>query len=247
MVDPRNKITRILKAIEESKIQELPQDLAAIANVFYTDPLIQEATNVYKNDFSRAVLEALLFCDFTDKEIAQLIGLSPEVCAKYREIFFDTSVFKNQLDKLEYFNKVKSEILNVIESVNPNNYSEDQKKLIEALEKESIGFKIMSVYLKLGKKYVYHVFGGMSISDDDMVDLVRMSIRDTIMAAVSNRVLNRDREAKDWYRTASVLIASLKTIDKGKGSEEGKVDILSNIKAKLESIKQVCNAGDMIG
>jgi len=248
MVNPSHKIDKIL-SLNDNSVSAESEDIRLVYNTIIAknnrDNNIEEAYSIYNNKSHKALIESLLFSDIPIQEISKILDIPDKTINIYKNIFFDISVFKNKIDKLEYFSLYKSKIERAIAGVNDAGITENN--LIE-LECSINALKIMLIYLKLGKKYVVYALGGKDISEDDMVNLIRASIKDAIMSATFNKVLNKEKEAKEWYRTASILVSSLKTVDSK--NKEVVDDPLDNIKIKLEGLQKQLSeitTGDIIG
>jgi hypothetical protein len=60
---------------------------------------VQYAYDIYVDEYKREVLEAFLLASATDKDIFDVIKIPESVSAVYRPIFFDQSVFRDELDR----------------------------------------------------------------------------------------------------------------------------------------------------
>lgn len=63
---------------------------------------ILSAHDIYAHEFKREVIEAFLLCGATPEEIKEILEVALEVTETYSYLFFDASVFENQLDVLDY-------------------------------------------------------------------------------------------------------------------------------------------------
>jgi len=63
---------------------------------------LAEALAIYADEEHRAMMESLLLCGATDGDVKECLEIPPEVTRKYRELIFDSSVFRTRLDKMRY-------------------------------------------------------------------------------------------------------------------------------------------------
>jgi len=61
-------------------------------------PEVEEAFEFWHSPETRHVLNALILAKATDEQLAAGLGFSPTVLSPYRNLFFDRSVFRNDLD-----------------------------------------------------------------------------------------------------------------------------------------------------
>lgn len=251
MVAPDHKYIKISNLDNASLVNE-PEDIRKAYNVLIskteTHKDIEEAYNIFKNNSYKVFIEALLYSDFNAKEISNILDIPESHIECYKNIFFDTSVFKNRLDKIEYFDLIRNKLDKALQDMSNISGGITEKDIIEA-ECVAGSVKIMAIYLKFGKRYVYYAVSGKDVSEDDVSNLIRMSVKEAIITATFNKVLKKDKDAKDWYRIASMLISSLKTVDsKDKSGDSG--DPLDVVRLKLNNIqKQISdiNIGDIVG
>jgi hypothetical protein len=62
--------------------------------------------NVFRNEDTRAVLEAFLLSNTNDQDIAKAIAMEPEEVGQYRYLFFDTSVFHSDLELIVFIQDI---------------------------------------------------------------------------------------------------------------------------------------------
>ena len=115
MKNPREKIETLLKATPE-QVQSLPKDLVDFYNYYngkeIDNDLIKKVVNIYKSNFQRNVLEAFLMGEDVEK-ISSTLNIPVEVVTKFKEICFDTDVFENKVEKMEYISYLKSRLSDV--------------------------------------------------------------------------------------------------------------------------------------
>ena len=112
MKNPREKIETLLKATPE-QVQSLPKDLIDFYNYYngkeIDNELIKKVVNIYKSSFQRNILEAFLMGESIDK-ISSTLNIPVEVITKFKEICFNTDVFENKVEKMEYISYLKSQL-----------------------------------------------------------------------------------------------------------------------------------------
>jgi len=72
----------------------------------HIDPLIHYPVLVYKTDSIRSILEAFLIASKNDFHIAEAIGMPPEEVSFYRHVFFDTGVFRTELELIVFMQEI---------------------------------------------------------------------------------------------------------------------------------------------
>lgn len=70
------------------------------------DPGLVYTYNVFKNPEIRFVLEAFLIAADNNADISEALAMPAEEINIYRELFFDTSVFKTDLELIVYLGKI---------------------------------------------------------------------------------------------------------------------------------------------
>lgn len=63
---------------------------------------VVRAHDIYTHEFKREVLESFLLVDASPEEIQSIIRVSPEVTQAYAHLFFDTTTFVDELDRMDY-------------------------------------------------------------------------------------------------------------------------------------------------
>ena len=66
------------------------------------DAAVARAYDIYTHVFKRETLESLLFAQVSPQEVFEIVSVPVSVTEAYRELFFDTDVFEDDLDRLEY-------------------------------------------------------------------------------------------------------------------------------------------------
>jgi hypothetical protein len=70
------------------------------------DPLINYPILVYKTDSIRSILEAFLIASDNDFAVSEAIAMPPEEVSFYRSIFFDTTVFRTELELIVFMQEI---------------------------------------------------------------------------------------------------------------------------------------------
>lgn len=70
------------------------------------DTLVHYPMNVFRSDAIRNILEAFLIASKNDFSVAEALAMPPEEVNFYREIFFDTSVFKTELEVMVFMQEI---------------------------------------------------------------------------------------------------------------------------------------------
>lgn len=71
-----------------------------------TDPTFNYPYAVFSCEETRAVLEAFLLSNEDDRDIADAVAMEPEEVGQYRFLFFDTSVFKSDLELIVFIREI---------------------------------------------------------------------------------------------------------------------------------------------
>lgn len=252
LINPGHKIEFIL-SLNDQSLASQPEEVVKVYRAIKGQPsseedkVIQEAYNIYNNPFRRYYLEALLFSEIPIPEISSLLELDENIIKEYEKTFFNTSVFKSKIDKFEYFNITKAKADAALNRITKNKETDENE--IAAVESQINAIKIMLIYLKFGPKYVRYALGGKDISEEDLANMIMGSIKEAILSAAFNKALNKEREAKDWYRVSSMLISSLKSIAT-KENKDVDSDPLKNITLRIKSLQEQManiNSGEIIG
>lgn len=81
---------------------KLEQALYLLLQGNATDELVERAHDIYTHEFKREVLEAFLLVGTTAAEIRDIIRVAEAVTETYSYLFFDISVFADDLDIINY-------------------------------------------------------------------------------------------------------------------------------------------------
>lgn len=118
---------RVYKALNDCGLSLRPYELAEGIDVYYpyevedeltgqlklllTDKLvedtfgIEECHRIFSDVYDRQVLEGMLLNGKTPSEISNTLGILSETILTYSALFFDVTVFKNEVEKLVYVRK----------------------------------------------------------------------------------------------------------------------------------------------
>lgn len=105
MQTPRHRFL----AIEKTK-QRLPDwqpgsleaELYAALHGEKANASVVKALDIFRHEYKRETLEAALLSGMSSKEIEDLLRVDAQIVDAYRYLFFDTSVFENRLDEIDY-------------------------------------------------------------------------------------------------------------------------------------------------
>ena len=101
---PEHKYLDVVQAFEEKKRPSsgLEQELYDLLSGQVVSRAVESAMDIYQHEFKREVLEAFLLAGASPEEIDQILRVSVPETEAYRSIFFDPSVFSNELDVIDY-------------------------------------------------------------------------------------------------------------------------------------------------
>lgn len=70
------------------------------------DPVLHYPMLVHKTESIRSILEAFMLASDSDFNVSQAISMPPEEVSLYRELFFDTSVFRTELEIMVFMQEI---------------------------------------------------------------------------------------------------------------------------------------------
>jgi hypothetical protein len=108
---PDHKFHEVKRAAESEKppTGELENGLySLLLGKKGTPARVVSAYDIFTHEFKREVMESFLLCGATPSEINEILGVSSDITEAYIGLFFDTSVFENQLDNLDYAYEYKT-------------------------------------------------------------------------------------------------------------------------------------------
>lgn len=91
-----------VKAAKEEPAGVQEKHLYALLHGKKADDAVTRAYDIYTHVFKRETLESLLFAQVSPQEVFQIVHVPVAVTEAYRELFFDTDIFEDDLDRLEY-------------------------------------------------------------------------------------------------------------------------------------------------
>lgn len=102
---PEHRYLDIRKAVEDGK--QAPdtgpeRDLHVLLQGKDAPGDVSRAYDIFAHTYKRETLESLLLAGATPKEIEKTLGVSSAAAEAYRRLFFDTHIFENALDRIEY-------------------------------------------------------------------------------------------------------------------------------------------------
>lgn len=132
MLAPNHKYIEISNTSDVSKLDELGRKVySVIIKKDESDRDIENAYDIYKNYQRKAFIEALLFSEFSPKEISNILDIPESHIECYSKVFFDISIFKNKLDKIEYFELEKTRVNDSLKAMNSSIGSVTEENVAE--------------------------------------------------------------------------------------------------------------------
>lgn len=95
----------MMRLVEKGKAapDEDAEALMALVQGKKTNNLaVVDAYDTYTRPYKREAVESLLLANCTDEEVEQATGVMRDIVAAYRRFFFNTEVFRDNLDRIEY-------------------------------------------------------------------------------------------------------------------------------------------------
>lgn len=92
---------------------------------------VKRAFDIYQHLYKREVIEAFLLVEASFEEIHQVLRVPAEVTKTYASLFFDTTVFEDELDRIDYAHTYKGDA-----------FGKSLKKFAVDLGKESLKIKM---------------------------------------------------------------------------------------------------------
>jgi len=102
---PDHRYQAVRKAIKsngKAPKGRIEADLFALMQGGNSADEVDYAYDIYNSIFKREVMEAFLLATATPSEIHSILQVPENVTDTYEHLFFDTSVFKNELDRINY-------------------------------------------------------------------------------------------------------------------------------------------------
>jgi len=130
---PSHRFDSVRTAIdsEERPAGKLETELYNFLQGNSADATLTRAYDIYTHTYKREVMESFLLVDVSAEEIEKILGIPSEVTVVYQHLFFDSSVFEDELDRIEY-----------AYSYTRNDYGTELKKYAVDLGKESLKIRM---------------------------------------------------------------------------------------------------------
>lgn len=111
--DPAHHLFSALQAINDKQmpcVDAKAQALIPVLQGVSTDTVLTYAWDKYQDEFSRTVLNSLFLASATYEQMREVTGVPIDVLQRYHDYFFDTTVFRDQLERLSYVQAVESTV-----------------------------------------------------------------------------------------------------------------------------------------
>lgn len=112
---PDHRRCAVVEAVESKK---KPTDLAGAERDFYAllsgkdtskvSDSVRRAHEIFSREFKRETLEALLLVGAGAAEVDHVLRVPEDVTEVYRKLFFDTTVFEDELDIIDYAKSISA-------------------------------------------------------------------------------------------------------------------------------------------
>lgn len=132
MQTPRHRFLAVEKA-KQKPVDPLEAELYAALHSKSATSNVLKALDIFQHEYKRETLEAALLSGMSAKEIEEVLRLDAAVVEVYRYLFFDTSVFENRLDEIDYAYTYKE-----------STFGRDLKKLAVDLGKDCLRVRLAS-------------------------------------------------------------------------------------------------------
>ena len=162
---------------------------------------LQHAHEIYSDPYKKEVLEAFILSGATTDEISTSLRLNTEVIEIYKYLFFDTSVFRDELEIESYVHTY------------PDEYGKKLK--INAI---TIGKDYLFFRFSRGKKDL-----DLDLALKSMVETAFMLSKATKLNPLDSSV---SKEARQWAQLAGKLIETYYKVTGGKDSKQGELKIV---------------------
>jgi hypothetical protein len=193
MPDPHHRLFAAQRAIKsgrevtDPKVREL---VAALTNEDGVSERLKYVVRLFLKPYHRTVLNALCLSGATPDEMFQATEIPPGILAAYQEYIFDTSVFENRLDRV--------------------NWVEDQKDYCTPAQLQTL-VSAMTV----GPKYLVWMLTGRGSYTPS--EVLRILMNDATLRSLGHRSAPLDsnlaKEAHTWARTAERLAKTVSQVD----------------------------------
>lgn len=95
------------------------------------DAGVTRAYDIYTHTYKREILESFLLVGTDAREIDQILRITPAITEVYTHLFFDTTVFEDELDRIEYAHGYAR-----------NEFGSEMKKFAIELGRESLKVRV---------------------------------------------------------------------------------------------------------
>ena len=187
------------------------------------DSIYRVALLLDKVPAARAILRGLLFSGAPASVIADISGESPDCVYAYKELFFDTEVFRNTLLKVAYI-----------------------RSLAQDSEAEKFEKQMLSWGHYLGAEYIAWKIG-VDRSMQDPSEAVNGVLKDSMWRSKEHRMSPltsaEAKEARAWVPTVLRSVEMVRNIENSSGMENA----LSELKIKLEGSDDTVTSDELDG
>jgi hypothetical protein len=167
----------VLKLIEKGKpAQDADAEalMAALQEKKTTNVDVVDAYELYMRIYKREVVESLLLCECTDREIEEVTLVPKHVIEVFRRFFFNPEVFKDRLDRIDY-----------AENYAGSEWGKKLKKMAVELGKDPVRIKVSG--------------GHCRVSAESAMNSIRTMAYVLAQAALANPIDSAiSREAYRW-------------------------------------------------
>jgi len=130
---PNHRHDAVRAAIDAKKrpAEQLELELYNLLQGNQASVAVTKAHDIYAHTYKREVMESFLLVSVPAEDIELILGIPAEVTAAYKHLFFDSDVFEDELDRIEY-----------AYSYSRNDYGAELKKFAMDLGKESLKIRL---------------------------------------------------------------------------------------------------------
>lgn len=130
---PSHRLDAVKAAVDaqERPAEKLETELYNLLQGNQASIAVARAHDIYAHTYKREVMESFLLAGVSAEEIENILGIPAEVIVAYQHLFFDPSVFEDELDRIEYAH-----------SYNRNAYGAALKRFAVDLGKESLKIRL---------------------------------------------------------------------------------------------------------
>lgn len=185
------------------------------------------ANEIYEDPYKSEVLEAFLLAEATPEQIEKALRVPVRVTEAYKTLFFDRSVFRDELDAEAY----------------AQSYPDTTKE-------QKWGGDLKRSALVLGVDYLVYRFGRKT-DDLDIAGALKTMIQNAFMLSKATKLnpLNSDsaREARQWMTTGiKAMEAYVKVKPATENTDDAFSIALENIERATNEAKSGINKADIV-